>query len=209
MRHLVASITAILLLGVQLQPLNARAERKSKRSTTSSEIRVTLFGQPCLLNGPMDQESLKAIHAISPEQIPPATNAEQARRMIEKLKKNPTLPNVLDPYRERMTKRLEAQIAYFDAMANARKSGKGEPLFQAVKVHVQPKRWSEFQQFVKKFEIQDAVTEWNDSVIDQITGAYNEVIESNPEEDFHRAIKRLRVQYACAFEEADGEDGTD
>lgn len=37
----------------------------------AAEMKVTLFGQPCTLKGPVDEKALRAIHSLSPEQVSP------------------------------------------------------------------------------------------------------------------------------------------
>src|SRR4051812_48584746 len=99
-------------------------------STPNAETRVTLFGQSCLLTGPVSEANLKAIHAISPAQMPAGQSAESVRKSLEKIKATSEIPSALEPYRDRLTKRFEAQLAYFDGLASAKKLGKVELLLQ-------------------------------------------------------------------------------
>ena len=66
-----AMVSAPLLLSSLLLvfvPVSGRAS-----AAPSTEIRVSLFGQPCTLQGPVDERTLKLIHSLSPEQLYPVS----------------------------------------------------------------------------------------------------------------------------------------
>lgn len=189
---------ATFLLSIFSQQTLAKQDDKA-HFAPPAEIPVTLFGQPCVLSGPVSSETLKACHSISPEQLPPARTSDQARRLLEKLRKAQNIPSALERYRERLSRRLEAQIAFFNGLAAAKKSGRAADLISATKGQIPEKQAKNFEALVKK----DPVASWNSAIIDQITDSYNDWIEQNPEEEFHRAIERMNIRYTCSFEESE------
>src|SRR5262245_29599515 len=94
---------------VHLSPSEAWAGAAAAKS---NRLPVTLFGQPCVLEGPLDPSTLKAIHSISPEEIcspfSADRTAEETRRAIDKLKAATGVPGSLDVYRDRLARRLKA-----------------------------------------------------------------------------------------------------
>src|ERR1700679_2235712 len=98
--HLAVLLTLLLILPA--------ASSSWAGTSQSSEIHVSLFGQPCVLNGPFDETALKAIHAISPEQVYPRSldtdvklvTTTEIHAALERLRKtNVLLPSALDRYR--------------------------------------------------------------------------------------------------------------
>jgi hypothetical protein len=193
----------LALLALALPIGLARGDAKlSSASTASTEIRVTLFGQPCLLSGPLDEGTLRTIHAISPEKTPAPETADQARQLLERLRKLPAgVPSALDRYREKLGKRVAAQLAYFEGLAGARKNGgKADALLAATREHlIGGKRAKEFEELARKTDLGGAAGE------EALSLAYSEAIEPSPEEEFHRAIQRLNVRYTCSFEEGESD----
>jgi hypothetical protein len=170
-----------------------------------TEIRVTLFGQPCLLQGPLDEASLKTIHAISPEQLFPNAQqnltTEQIKRAQSRLQAS-KLPSFLDRYRERLSRRLEALLGFYGGLEAARKARKAAPLIAGAHKRVPAKRAKEFESLAHKLDgIKDFDSDRAREIADQLFDIYGEGIEADPEEEFHRAIQRANVQYTCSFEE--------
>jgi hypothetical protein len=169
-------------LGLFLVPSLARA----------TDLRVNLFGQPCVLQGPVDAKSLKAIHSLSPEQIYPSRDGPLAtdptRQALDRLKTS-TIPTALEPYRERLTKRLQAQLALLEAIDSYRKIKKPAPLLEAAGTFLKGKRLKEFEVLAKKGDIESAFDLFSDGIE-----------AADPEEEFHRAIGRMKVQYTCSFD---------
>jgi hypothetical protein len=171
------------------------------------EIKVTLFGQPCSLTGPLNETALTAIHSISPERIPPALDANSTREALDKVKKATDLPPALDQYRERLTRRLEAQSAYANELSAAMRTGKNDGLLAAARKHVRPAQLKRIEAQVRKLATRANLKARRSQAVDQLTEAYNDAIEPHPEEDFHRAIGRIGVSYSCSFEESESEAG--
>lgn len=170
----------------------------------SHQIHVSLFGQPCLLQGPVDEAMLKLIHSLSPEQLYPdpdaAATAAPTRKAVEKLRAVTGAPAALDRYRDRLAKRLEAQLALLDALDAFRKDHRAEAVAAVGKAHLNSQHLKDFVAALRKAEGGKPA----DSALDAVVDAYNDGIEADPEEEFHRAIQRIGVQYACSFEEGGG-----
>lgn len=167
------------------------------KTTPQTQVHVKLLGKPCLLQGPFDEPTLNSIHSIGPDQIypsfasPDSQEARQTtRQAIDKVKTvNNQLPSVFDRYREKLAKRLEAQLAFLDAL----KLGKSEGLIKAARKYLEKNAEKRFETLLKK---KTSAKETQD----QLFEIYNDGIEPDPEEEFHRALKKLNVQYTCSFE---------
>lgn len=181
---------------------------------SATEIHVSLFGQPCDLQGPLDEPKLRIIHSLSPEQIYPDMGetplaSAPVRKSIDKLKAVGSAsgaPASLDRYRERLSKRLDAQLAMLEAFDAFKKSGKLALVYAASKAKLPARRQKEFDAAVRKAEA--AKTLGKSATLESLLDTYNDGIEADPEEEFHRAIQKLGVQYTCSFEEnGAGDDG--
>ena len=60
-----------------------------------------------------------------------------------------------------------------------------------------------FQAAVRKLVPRPSTAAWTPSVMEQIKDQFERVAPPDPQEEFHRAIRRLKVLYNCTFE--DGE----
>jgi hypothetical protein len=179
----------------------------SAKTTPQTQIHVTLLGQPCLLQGPLDESTLKTIHAIGPAQLypslstsDPSSSKSEAKKAFEKIKTTSNLPSLLDRYREKLLKRLEAQIAFFDNLGAVIKTHHSTALQKIGKKYIRHD-FNQFQELLKKIDKPSKKSEPFRELLDQIFDSYNDRIEPDPEEEFHRAIKRLNIQYMCSFDE--------
>ena len=188
------------LLGLFLIGILTVATNSLANDTRKLEIKVTLFGQPCTLSGQFTEVQLKAIHAISPEKIPPSVSLEQAKESDRALRKSNELPPPLEPYREKLAKRVSAQLALKEALAQSRKLGNSEAIVAIAKKNLQPKPLKEFQTTLSKLTAKQKISTWNSDSTDEISDLFDNLIEPHPEEEFHRTIKRLDVKYTCSFE---------
>jgi hypothetical protein len=68
-----------------------------------------------------------------------------------------------------------------------------------------PRRQKEFAAAVKKAETAKSLGKAETA--DALFEIFNEGIEADPEEEFHRAIQRMGVQYACSFETTGDDSG--
>src|SRR4051794_38218221 len=103
-----------LILPCIIVAMTVASGRAYAVGAANHEVRVSLFGQPCTLQGPLDERALRVVHSLSPDQIYPqrenTLTAAPTRRALEKLKSLNGAPAGLDRYRERLGKRLEAQL---------------------------------------------------------------------------------------------------
>jgi hypothetical protein len=189
--------------GLQVLPVSAAAP-------TTNSIKVSLFGQPCLLEGPFSASVLGATDAISPGKIYPeyldihslSSSVSQARRSLETLQKTATVPAGLDRYRERATKRLQAQMAFLGALEKAIAAKKATPmveLFQQSSLQVDTKKKKDLAALAPKA--------LDPKLQEQLFELFNDAIEADPEEEFHRAIRHMNIKYVCSFEESGEESG--
>lgn len=191
-----------ILLFIFFRIANATTPSPKPSRLVLNEIQVSLFGQPCLLSGPVEKPTLQTIHTISPEQIPPGLSLEQLKKAVDKLKKVTSLPAALEPYREQMTLRLEAQIAFFIALENTKKSKKTDSLQDVIKKHGKTEVGQKaFEVALKKAAAKGDPNHWNSVVVDELTDQYHNAIQPDPEEDFHRVIRKMNIHYSCSFEE--------
>jgi hypothetical protein len=192
-----STLLAVLVIAI-LAPV-ASGEAAYAAAASRHEIRVTLFGQPCILSGPLSEDQLTAIHRISPEQIPPELNLANAKQAIERLRRTSELPSALDGYRTHLITRVEAQLAFLGALADFKKNGKTEPLAEIARKYVSKARFRAYESAQKIA----AASPKSATALDRLTEAYDESIEPHPEEEFHRAIERMGVSYACSFDSGD------
>lgn len=174
--------------------------------SSAAEIKVTLFGQPCLLQGPTDVATLKLIHSISPAEIDPTDSAD-LKRILAKIKSpaSLSLPPQLDHYRESLTKRLEAQIAFHEASEIFSKTGKIDALAALEQKYFssrESKTAKTYQAQLAKFAKKGPATETY-----SLMEVFNEGIEPDPEEEFHRAIHKINIEYNCSYDSGDTAEG--
>jgi hypothetical protein len=186
----------------------------AKTTPKTQEIRVFLLGQLCLIQGPFEQATLKRIHDIGPAQIYPNLSSlgppqekVQIQDASKKLRTSP-VPALLDRYKEKLLNRFDAQIAFLDALNSYRKTLKAGIILKTGKDHLREKDFKKFQLLVNKLGSSSPTSAKGREMLEQLFDLYNEAIEPDPESEFHRAIKKLNVQYTCSFEESDdlGED---
>lgn len=203
-----------LLLFSSLLPALGPAVTEAN-AAPSAEIRVSLFGQPCILQGPTDERALRMIHSLSPEQLYPQSDSNLSsaptRRALEKLRAITGAPAGLDHYRERLAKRLQAQLGMLEAIETYLKDHKSASLIAVSKGSLTGRHLKDFETAVKKAESAKSLAKHD--TLDALFDTFSDGIEPDPEEEFHRAIQRMNVQYTCSFEEngdaAGGEDSAD
>ncbi len=181
------------------------------KAATETEIHVTLLDRPCLLKGPFDEITLKAIHAIGPDQIPnifypvPQHSKEQIKNALEKIRSSKNLSSlldhdsILDRYRDKQRKRLEAEIALLEGLETQQKTHTSALLLAAGNQFLSGPEHQNFINAVKKLDGNKKSAQ-NQKLVEQIFNIYDDGIERDPEEEFHRAIKKMKVEYTCSFE---------
>ena len=203
LRHMKPVMTTLFLF--ILVPLAHAADKKV------SEIKVELFNQPCLLQGPADQSVLRQIHAISPEQLFPP-NLEKAsaknqhdtfRKSLRYIKTNVKLPQEFQKYTQRMERRLETFVALFNGLEKMKKTQNTKELAAAVLPHFQNKNSAEFTKIVN--ELKPNLKEISNDTLETLKESIKNGIEPDSEEDFHKALLRAGIQYNCAMDEKSDE----
>jgi len=170
-----------------------------------AQVQVMLFGQPCLLQGTPEGFSeiqLKAIHQASPEQAPISSELSTLKTSLERLKSAQDLPQELQKYRELRTARLEARLKFEEAVIKAHRSGDAEAFSEATKPLIHARRHAGL---MKKFKVAQKAgpsqKAWED-----LRNYFVEFSGSDGEEDFHRVLRRLKIQYHCSFDEERGDE---
>ncbi|MBC7690388.1 MAG: hypothetical protein H7222_01350 [Methylotenera sp.] len=198
------SVILCTLLGLAVASSQSSAAQ-GKPTANSSEIKVTLFEQPCLLSGPVDRSILTAIHSISPEKIPVLQSPEQLKKALETLRGVQGLPAAVDQYKEHLKKRMMALIAFQDSIGAARKKANIDLFLANVREHVFESKVKDFETQARKIS-EKTSTPWSGAFVDQLKTLYESVVQPHPEEEFHRAIQISNIHYTCAFDDG-GEKG--
>jgi hypothetical protein len=178
----------------------------------NQEIKVTLFGQPCTMSGPFAKNSLSLLHEISPEKIPPDLTLDQMKKVRAKTGDLKGMPMPIEQYRDHLRKRLSAKIAFEEAVAQAKKSKEPrkeiDPFLTNLKEHISTLQYAGFAETTKKaFETGGGV--WNDAFLTPLRERFEGSIQPDTEEEFHRAIRIVKIQYVCAFDDSDHRGGDD
>jgi hypothetical protein len=175
------------------------------------QIKVTLFDQPCILQGPVDEATLKTIHSISPEQIHPTFSLNESstsvKSCLDKLRAIKEVPSALDTYREQLTKRLEAEAAFLKGIEAVNKYQKSEGLIAPTKSFLPAAKQKTFEALASKLEAKNLSPAQRKETIQNLFNTYSDAMPTDPEEEFHRAIHKLKVQYVCTFEGNESEGG--
>ena len=178
----------------------------SAPSAQAGAVQVMLFGQPCQLQGPasVPESQLSAIHQISPEQTPLSENTKALQSSLDKLRAASNTPPALAHYVEQRSKSIEARLALENALQAARKARSPELFGSSLQKYLHPKRQKALvKQFEKALKAGNSPHAW-----DQIRADFAEVSESDGEEDFHRALRKLKVVYQCSFEDTQAGEGS-
>lgn len=170
-----------------------------------AQVQVMLFGQPCLLQGTPEgfsETQLKAIHQASPEQAPISSDLSTLRTSLERLKSAQELPQELQKYRELRTARLEARLKFEEAVIKAHRSGDAAAFSEATKPLIHSRRHSGL---MKKFKAAQKAGP-SQKAWEELRDYFVEFSGSDGEEDFHRVLRRLKIQYHCTFDEERSEE---
>jgi hypothetical protein len=167
------------------------------------ETRVTLFSQPCMLRGPFDESVLKGVHAISPERIPPPESRDQTEEALKLVEAQTSTPKILEKYRDALTLKLKAELAFFKGVAEAKRDGKIEPLLASTKAVQDSAQYLRFESEAKKLFAKKKLAAFEKDGLEELHGLFSETSVPLPEEEFHRAIQKAGIQYACTMEPED------
>ena len=180
-------VAAIVLCSTQL---GEAADTKVNR------ISVKLFGTPCSLEGPKDQKILKAIHEVSPEQLPPPQSLKDTELLLMKLAHLKPAPQGLERYLDLFEKHLSQVKTFFEAFEKAKAQKNGKLMVDAVKALVPNRNVQPLEAEVAEF----AKSTLSDEARERILLSAMEILDPRPESEFHHVIKQMKVQYQCSFE---------
>ena len=180
---------------------NAAHDFSSFSDAFAAEVQVTLFGKKCLISGPFNAKELEAVHSVSPERIPPIFSSKQVHETLERLRdvKKGSVPPLFESYLERLKKRLSAIEGFYDAVDAARTAQSASVFFEKTSTWLGIKNSVELKTAIDGL-IKDSS---NATLKDQALDAYQKMIEADPENEFHRISKKLKIKYSCNFEEED------
>lgn len=179
-----------------------------KADAKVEEIQVTLFGQPCVMNGPFPRASLSQLHEISPEKLPPDLSLDQMKKIRARANDLKGMPLSVEQYRDHLRKRLSAKIAFNEAIGPAKKAKPDESkktletFLKNIKEHISTLQYPAFEEAAKK-ALEGAGSTWSDAFVTTLRERFETVIQPDTEEEFHRAIRIAKIQYVCVFDDAD------
>lgn len=185
-------------------------------SAYATEIKVQLFGQPCLLIETAEltvsritENQLKTIHSISPEQLPPPTTVDEARKLKTKIQAGGKIPASLDRYHDLILKRVDGLIVFFQAAAKFKQNKNASQLLGSVKPFLNERRVKNFDRELKRYHGKNAPAKITEPMLEELRDYYEENSNfptTTVEEEFHRAIARMNIRYQCTFEEIGDDD---
>ena len=172
-------------------------------SAGAVQVQVMLFGQPCSLDGPSEfsGSQLRSIHQVSPEQTPLSDSAAALRASLERIQSAGDLPAAFVKYRDQRKSRLDARLKFEEAVAKAHRSGDANAFSESTRSLLHARR---HPLLVKK--LQAALRAGpSQRAWDEVRDYFVEFAGLDGEEDFHRTLRRLKIQYHCSFEADRGE----
>ncbi len=175
----------------------------------ADEIKVSLFGQPCTMNGSFPKATLTLIHEISPEKIPPESSVDLMKKIRSKTILVKSVPFPIEQYRDHLRKRLSAKIAFEEALIASKKSKGKDPkreigsFLKNLKEHIPTLQYPTFETTTQKAFEENNFT-WSTPFIESLRERYDGSIQPETEEEFHKAIRTVKIQYVCVFD--DGSD---
>lgn len=184
------TFTALCISFIAMQQLQAAPQAK---------IKVTLFGQACNLVGPYSEATLQEIHAVSPEKIPVDFTASQVQNTLDLLKKiqRPKIPSALEPYLDRQKSRFEGWSAFYAVLKEDASKRTSEELLTRLKPHLKNQNPTPLKELADRWS-----KDWANGLMrEQFVEGLRERLPADPEAEFHRVIRRLKIKYTCTFEE--------
>jgi hypothetical protein len=168
------------------------------------------------MNGPFPRATLVLIHEVSPERVPPNATIDQMKKIRTKVLQLKNVPMPIEQYREHLRKRLSAKIAFAEALGPAKKQASGPTeskkalanFLKNVKEHVSTLQYPAFEEAAKK-ALEANQFAWNESFTEPLREKYEEVIQPETQEEFHKAIRLSKVQYVCSFDDEHADHGNE
>ena len=170
----------------------------------ASEVRVQLFGHPCLLSGSPSENTLKANHSVSSELLPDINNQKTILELKEKLTSIKDWPQPLTLYRDSVIRHLDAQLAFWTGLELARKESSIEPLKKSVDPFLGEGGKNSFQPAIEPLKTKLRSAE----AVRKAFESYKKLLTEPWSENFHRGIRAARIQYNCDFDVHKSEEGT-
>ncbi|MBI2712332.1 MAG: hypothetical protein HYX41_05665 [Bdellovibrio sp.] len=215
--HKIRYIHLCLVLSIFFvySPASLAAKNTSSldESSINKEIKVRLLGDTCNLVGPFSESTLKTIHAIGPAQIEidafTQNGKDKARKLLESFRsagkilqdQSTKAGRALDDYVSRQCKRLEGLIAYYEGIDLLQKTSKKDEFLKKVTPFLRAPDAALEKLAVDLIKAPQGSTsrkELGGQLFDTFSGLLDD-----PEKEFHRVIRQLKVQYNCFFEAAD------
>jgi hypothetical protein len=204
----IPSLFSVIFLSLTLSSSADSTGPSAKNDGKNQEIAVTLFGQPCAMSGPFARPLLSLLHEISPEKISPDLTVAQMKKIRTKTGEIKGMPMVIEQYRDHLRKRLSAKITLEETIEQAKKANPAEAkrvldaFFKNAKENISPIRFPGFQAEVQK-AFSSAGNIWSAAFVAILREKYEEVIQPDTEEEFHKAIRVAKIQYVCVFDDGD------
>lgn len=179
-----------------------------------SGVEVELFGSPCLLKGPFSKTVLLSVHQMSPEKVPPHLTPKEMEQVAKQAATAKSLPPALSAYRDRLVKRLRAQVAYDQSLVDLRKKPYNPELSEifvkGLKEHMNATRFPLFRDEIRDLFSKNTKKSLTPDFLEKLKETVATYIEPDTEEEFHKAIRSSDIRYECHFgEELDDSHGDD
>ena len=190
------------------------------RPVTLTEVEVTLLRQPCLLMGPLSKETLLSIHAIGPDQVYPNFNLSKISDGLKQLEKSmktlETTTSIIPPefnsYREKLRRRFRAQKDFLQLIHQNQSLTEDElrSLSKHGNLPFSSLKSRNSSQLKKKQEFENAIDQWKkaprsekDDRLTSVFEAFSDLVQVDPQTEFHDTTQRLGIEYRCTLEDHD------
>lgn len=202
----------LLVYLVGTTPIFAAEKPSGSSSTLTHEVRVILFGQPCLLSGAYPKKVLEKIHSISPEKMPPAMDLKSTLESLKKLqdsqKGSKEIPDHLADYAAMLKKYYTAMEVYFKALPSLLKDSSTDEFVKQIQSVVPktsiPKLKTKAEQVLMEARLNKNKASLSESSsVEDLLDLFMESAPKREEILFHQAIRIMGVSYLCAFGESD------
>lgn len=184
------TIFSILILG------GAHASLLSPLSYAEN-LKVTLFGQPCTLTGPVPIATLNTLHQISPANCK-ALDPQSAKRSLGIVESTKEIPNELRNYHGLLAQHLKARVAFYSALEVAQKKRSAQQFITRVRSLLRSPNLGKLQRLVEATWTPEKSEVAESDLLDY----YDQITTSYPESEYHAGIRRMNVRYQCSFDES-------
>lgn len=158
-------------------------------------IPVRLFESKCTLSGPKARFSasdLAQIHELSPERVLTFTTADAAQASLIKLTKlKPPTPE-LEAYVSQARTYAERVSQFLEGTEALRADKNREKFLSALSGKLTRRQKTHLE------EIAGRVLAGEET--DILIASFGETLGAAPDEEFHRSIRRMKINYNCVFD---------